>query len=124
LTTVWSWSAAVAGLEERVAFLEGRVVEHSHMLDGIREAIVHLEQRMDRRFELLEQRFTGLDSRFVSIDQRFAAIDQRFASVDQRLNALDMRIDGLDAKMSRQFMWLVGIQVTTLVAIVAALVAR
>ncbi len=80
------------------------------MLDGIRDAIVHLEQRMDRRFELLEQRFSG--------------VDQRFASVDQRLNALDLRIDGLDAKMSRQFMWLVGIQVTTLVAIVAALAAR
>jgi len=86
----------VAALDERVAFLEGRVVEHSHMLDGIREAIVHLEQRMDRRFELIEQRFVGIDQ----------------------------RIDNLDAKVSRQFMWLVGIQVTTLVAIVAALVAR
>jgi len=73
------------------------------MLDGIREAIVHLEQRMDRRFELLEQ--------------RSAAIDQRFVGLDQR-------IDNLDAKVSRQFMWLVGIQVTTLAAIVAALVAR
>jgi len=93
----------VATLDERVAFLEGRVVEHSHMLDGIREAIVHLEQRMDRRFELLEQ--------------RFAAIDQRFVGLDQR-------IDNLDAKVSRQFMWLVGIQMTTLAAIVAALVAR
>jgi len=80
------------------------------MLDGIRDAIVHLEQRMDRRFELLEQWFSG--------------VDRRFASVDRRLNALDLRIDGLDAKMSRQFMWLVGIQVTTLVAIVAALMAR
>jgi uncharacterized coiled-coil protein SlyX len=107
----------VAGLEERVAFLEGRVVEHSHMLDGIREAIVHLEQRMDRRFELLEQRFA-------SIDQRFSAIDQRFTAVDQRFSAVDRRLDNLDAKMSRQFLWLVGIQVTTLVAIVAALVAR
>ncbi len=107
----------MAGLEERVAFLEGRVVEHSHMLDGIREAIVHLEQRMDRRFELLEQRFA-------SIDQRFSAIDQRFTAVDQRFSAVDRRLDNLDAKMSRQFMWLVGIQVTTLVAIVAALVAR
>ena len=93
----------MATLDERVAFLEGRVVEHSHMLDGIREAIVHLEQRMDRRFELLEQ--------------RFAAIDQRFVGLDQR-------IDNLDAKVSRQFMWLVGIQMTTLAAIVAALVAR
>jgi len=80
------------------------------MLDGIREAIVHLEQRMDRRFELIEQ--------------RFAAIDQRFAGIDQRFVGLDQRIDNLDAKVSRQFMWLVGIQVTTLIAIVAALVAR
>jgi hypothetical protein len=56
---------------ERLAFLEGRVVEHSRQIDGIREAI-----------------------------------------------------DSLDSKVSRQFMWLVGIQVTTLAAIVAALVAR
>lgn len=61
----------VAADAEWLAFLEGRVVEHSRQIDGIREAI-----------------------------------------------------DSLDGKVSRQFMWLVGIQVTTLVAIVAALVAR
>ena len=94
-------------LEERVAFLEGRVVEHAHHTDGIRDAIVSLEQRVDRRFELLEQR----------LDQQFAAIDQRFLG-------LDRRIDGLDAKVSRQFVWTVGLHVTTLVAIVAALLAR
>jgi uncharacterized coiled-coil protein SlyX len=93
----------VPTLEERAAFLEGRVVEHSRTLNGIRDAIVHLEQRLDRRFELLEQ--------------RFAAIDLRFAAIDQR-------IDNLDTTISRRFMWLVGIQVTTLVAIVAALLAR
>jgi uncharacterized coiled-coil protein SlyX len=72
----------VTAVDERVAFLEGRVAEHSQRLSDIRETIVHLEQRMDRRF------------------------------------------DNLDAKVSRQFLWLVGLQVTTLVAIVAALVAR
>ena len=87
------------------------------MLDGIRDAIVHLEQRMDRRFELLEQRFTGIEQRFIGIDQRFAAIDQRLAGMDERIGSLDV-------KVSRQFMWLVGMHVTTLVAIVAALVAR
>ena len=111
----------MATLEERVAFLEGRVVEHSHMLDGIREAIVHLEQRIDRRLELLEQR---MDRRFESLEQRFALIEERFVGIDRRFLAIDQRIDNLDAKVSRQFMWLVGIQVTTLVAIVAALVAR
>lgn len=70
-TTVWLRSQSVAAEAERLAFLEGRVVEHSRQIDGIRGAI-----------------------------------------------------EGLDSKMSRQFMWLVGIQVTTLVAIVAALVTR
>jgi len=61
----------MAAEAERLAFLEGRIVEHSRQIDGIREAI-----------------------------------------------------QSLDAKVSRQFMWLVGIQVTTLAAIVAALLAR
>ena len=84
-------------IEERVAFLEGRVGEHSHMIDGIRAALVSLEQRMDRRFEALEQRFTALEDK---IDRRFAAMDQQIA---------------------RQFIWVVGVQVTTFAALVAAI---
>jgi uncharacterized coiled-coil protein SlyX len=86
----------VANGEERVAFLEGRVVEHSRMIDGIRDAMVGLEHRMDRRFEALERRF----------------------------DAIDRRIDGLDVRISRQFTWIVGLHVTTLAAVVAALLAR
>jgi len=86
----------VATLEERVSFLEGRVVEQSNRLDGVREAVVSLEQRFDQRFVSLEQRIVSLEDR------------------------MDRRFDGVD----RQFKWLVGLQVTTLVAMVAALLAR
>ena len=72
-------------LDERISFLEGRVAEHSKAIDGIRDALVHLEQRMDARFE-----------------------------------AVDRRLDALDTK----FVWVVGMQVTTLAAVVAALIAR
>jgi hypothetical protein len=44
--------------------------------------------------------------------------------MDARFEGHDRRFDGLDDKMSRQFVWLVGIQVTTLVAMVGALLAR
>ena len=44
--------------------------------------------------------------------------------VDVRFEAVDRRIDSLDEKVSRQFVWMVGIQVTTLIAIVGALLAR
>lgn len=73
------------------------------MIDGIREALVSLEQRMDRRFE---------------------AIDRRFEAIERRLDGLDGRIDGLDTRMSRQFTWIVGLHVTTLAAVVAARLAR
>jgi archaellum component FlaC len=93
-----------------VAFLEGRMVEHSRMMDGIRESIVSLEERMDRRFE--------------AVDRRFDAIDWRFVGIDRRLEGIDRRIEGLDTRVSRQFTWLVGLHVTTLAAVVAALLAR
>lgn len=73
-------------LEERVAYIEGQVSEQSHALLEVRDAVRHLEQRMDARFE-----------------------------------TMDRRIDRLDDKVSRQFVWLVGLQLTTLVAIVGAL---
>lgn len=95
-------SGTVATLEERVAYLEGKVEEHSRGLDGVREAIVHLKQRMDRRFEGMDRRFEGFERRF---------------------EGLERRVDALDQKMSRQFLWLVGLQVTTLAGVLAAFAA-
>jgi uncharacterized coiled-coil protein SlyX len=94
-------------VEERVAFLEGRIEEHAVTINGIREAIASLEARMDRRFE--------------AIDRRFEQIEQRFAGIDQRFIGLDLRLDGLDAKISRQFVWLVGIMLTMLIAVIGGL---
>lgn len=82
--------------EERLAYLEGRVEEHSRGVDGVREALVSLERRMDARFE---------------------GVDRRFEGIEQRLT-------GLDEKMTRYFVWLVGVLVTTEAAVVAALVGR
>lgn len=83
-------------IEERVAYIEGQVSEQSHAIVEVRDALRSLEHRIDTRFE---------------------AVDRRFDTVDRRA-------DVLDEKVSRQFVWLVGLQVTTLVAIVGALLAR
>ena len=90
-------------LEERVAYIEGQMSEQSHGLVEVRDAICHLEQR---------------------VDTRFAGIDHRFEGIDRRFETMDRRLEGLDDKVSRQFVWLVGVQVTTLVAVVGALIAR
>lgn len=90
-------------LEERVAFIEGQVSEQSHAMIEVREAVRMLEHRVDGRFE---------------------AMDRRFEAVDRRFDTVDRRIDALDEKLSRYFVWVVGLQVTTLVAIVGALLTR
>ncbi len=108
----------MATLEERVAFLEGKVQEHSRGLDGVREAVAHLELRMDRRFEGVDRRFESLERRLDALDQK---LDQRTDALNQKL---DQRTDALDQKLSRYFVWLVGVQVTTLVALAGALLAR
>jgi tetrahydromethanopterin S-methyltransferase subunit B len=84
-------------LEKRVAYLEGKVEEHSYAWQDLRERIGHLEQTVNERLFSLEQR---IDKRFEAIDRRFEAMEQRF---------------------SKYFLWIIGIQVSVLLAVVASL---
>ena len=72
-------------IDERVALLEGRVVEQSMRVDDVRDALTRLEERMDRRFEQLEQR----------LDQRFTLIDARFLTIDGRLDRMTAQLSYL-----------------------------
>jgi len=94
------------------------VSEHSQTLIDIRDPIRQLERRCDARFDAVDRRIGGLEEKF---DRRIDALE---GQLDRSADKSDRRIDGLEDKMSRQFSWLVGIQVTTLVAIVGALLAR
>ena len=73
-------------IDERVAFVEGRMAEQSLMFADLREAIASLERRLDARLDRLDGRFNDLQS-----------------------------------ELSKNFRWVVGIQVTTLITVVAAL---
>jgi uncharacterized coiled-coil protein SlyX len=69
-------------INERLAFVEGRMAEQSQMFTDIRQALAGLDARMDR---------------------------------------LDGRFDSLQNEQSKNFRWMVGIQVTTLVTLLVAL---
>ena len=76
-------------IEERMAYVEGRLEEQAITMSDMRDSIVRLEDRMERRFDTVDRRF-----------------------------------DRLEDRMSRFFMWQVGIQITTLTAVVVALLSR
>ena len=93
---------AVKTVEDRLTAVEHKVVENANRIDGLREAIVELGNRMDRRFEAMEQRF----------DRRFEAIDRRFEAMEQRFDTFD-----------RRFLWLTGTLVATMLTLVSILSA-
>jgi chaperonin cofactor prefoldin len=105
-------------LEERVAYLEGKVEEHSYAWQDLRERITHMEQTFSQRFISLEQR---IDNRFEAIDRRFEAIDNRFEAIDRRFEAIDRRFEAIDQKFSKYFLWIIGIQVSVLLAVIASM---
>jgi tetrahydromethanopterin S-methyltransferase subunit G len=122
-------------LDERVAFLEGRVDEHSRGVGDMRALVVQLDgkvdrridgldgrfEAIDRRFEAIDARFEAIDRRFETIDRRFEAVDRRFEDVDRRFTALEGQIGALDQKVSRQFLWLMGALTTVLVSVIGSL---
>lgn len=84
------------GVEERVAYLKGQ----ANRLDVILEAMRH---------------------EFAANRADFAAVR---GEISQMGNRLDSRIDRLEDRMGRQFIWLVGVQITMWLAVVGALLAR
>ena len=112
-------------VEERLTIVEHKVAENARGIDGLRDAIVELGNRMERGFEAMirghRPAFEAIDRRFETIDRRFEAIEQRF---DQRLGSIsqtmDRRFAAMDQKLSRQFLWLVG----TLVVILLTTLTR
>ncbi len=93
----------MATTEQRVALLEGRLMEQTQVFADIRDVLARLERRVDAGFD---------------------RVDARFGQVDTRFGQVDVRIDAMRKDAGVDFRWIVGIQVTTLVAMVAALLAR
>jgi archaellum component FlaC len=104
----------MGALEERVAYLEGRGEEHAAASGDVRADIRDLRAEMNRRFDRIDERFDRIDGRFDRIDGRFDRIDGRFDRIDGRFERLETRFD-------TRFMWLVGFQFATFMAIIAAL---
>ena len=72
-----------------------------------------MDQKVDRFRDELSSRIDALGGRVDALDQK----------VDRFRDELSGRIDALDQKVSRQFVWMVGIQITILVTVVGVLAA-
>ena len=107
-------------VDERVAYLEGKVEEHSRGFGELRDSVFQLDLKMERRFETVDGRFDVVDRHFERVDARIDALDQKMGG---RFERVEHRLDTLDDKLSRQFLWVLGVQMAVLVAVIGALAA-
>jgi archaellum component FlaC len=101
-------------VEERLAYLEGRLGDHATAFDGLRGDFAAMRSEVGR-----------VDAKVDRVDAKVDRVDAKVDRVDAKVDRLDSKIDRLffevESRMSRQFVWLVGIQVTVLLAIVGTL---
>jgi hypothetical protein len=69
-------------LEEGVAYLEGKVEEHTYAWQDLRERIIQLEKTLNERLIGLEER-----------------MDRRLEAIDQRLNRYFLGIIGIQVSV-------------------------
>jgi hypothetical protein len=70
----------------------------------------------------MEERLASLEARMERIDDLFALIGELRADIKAIDIKFDRKFDGLHHEMHVNFRWIVGIQLMTLTAIVAALI--
>ena len=95
----------------RLDVMEGRVEEQSKNWTMLHGEVGRLDQKIERLDQKVDQLRGDLLARIDGVDRR---LDEKFHG---RFNALNDKID-------RHFMWLVGIQIAALVAIIGALLRR
>ena len=63
-----------------------------------RHDLLHLERRLDMRFDQVNMRFDQVDARFDQVDARFDEVGRRFEEVARQFDAVDQRFDQLDVR--------------------------
>ena len=88
----------------------------------LRDAAVAICQTCPVKVECLAYALEHrMDSGFSAVTRRFEALEQR---VDTLVDRMDRRFEAVDQKMSRQFTWMIGIQITTLIAMIGVVLSR
>jgi hypothetical protein len=108
-------------LEERVAYLEGKVEEQTRGFGDLIARINAMSARIDALDQKIDRFRAELCSRIDALDQKVERFRGELAA---RIDALDARFDSVEDKMSRQFIWLAGIQIAVMLAVIGALLRQ
>lgn len=96
-------------LEERVAFLEGKIGDVAHLTADVHDLREEV-RRLSGRIDALDQK----------VDSRIDALDQK---VDRFRNELSDRINVLDQKVDRLYLFILGAFVASVGSLIGVIMA-
>lgn len=94
-------------IEEKVARLEGRVDEHSKFFESLSVKLTLLEDKGDRNREELGEK-----------------VDRTKEELEKKIDRLDPKIETVRRDMYTNFRWIVGIQITTWITVLLAILFK
>jgi uncharacterized coiled-coil protein SlyX len=56
------------------------------------------------------------------MNSRINSLENRINNLEYRMNRIEIRLDALDKKLDNRFLWIIGVQITTLVTVILAVV--
>lgn len=117
-------------IEERVAYLEGRMQDHSALWTELRSGVNDLRVDMNRRFEEVRLEVADvradMNRRFEDVRTEFADVrsdmSRRFGEVRAEIGQVRVDLHRLDDKVDRHFLWLAGTLVTSVLVMMGGIV--
>jgi hypothetical protein len=108
----WMREGPMPTLEERVAYLEGRLGDHFAAVDDLR--VTYREFRADANRQFGEVR-SEVEHLRDEMSRQFGDVSRQFGEVRGEARRLEDHVH-------QQFRWIVGVQVTSLIAVGSAVV--
>ena len=102
-------------MDDLHALIVGLRGDMNRQFDLMNSRVDEVRMDMNRHFEQVERRFDQVERRFEQVDRRFEQVESRFQQVDNRFQAFDVKVD-------RHFTWVIGIQMTLVLAVIGAMV--
>jgi uncharacterized coiled-coil protein SlyX len=104
-------------LEERVAYLEGKVEEHTTGLKDVKDMFVHL----DGRFLLLEQKIAETNKR---IDMLSDTLNNRIDLLSDTLNnRIDLLSDSINKRIDKLYLFILATLASSIGSLIAAIIS-
>ncbi len=106
-------------IEERVAYLEGKVEEHSKAWEDLKDMIIQLGDRINVFDQKVDRKIDALDQK---LDRRTDETNNRIDDTNRHIDEINNRIDETNRRIDRLFFFILATLATSIGSLIGIIV--